>query len=262
MQTQKAIRYSVNTCPICDFTLGKAWRSIAALSWSLSFLCVKRTVWYGFRAGAKAIRYSVNTCPICDFTLGKAWRSIAALSLSLSFLCVKRSPIWYGFRAGAKAIWYSVNTYSICDFTLEKAWRSIAALQKSRWNHRSYAWTEAQSGMVFAPAQEVSGVVRTWLNSWVVLLFVWKFHRSHDKLFVFISSMLEITPELSCLIHWSQFVTCLTEQEVTRSWKNVQLPQRKVTLEVACKQALHLGETREVTREEHAKGSARHNRRF
>ena len=27
----KAIRYSVNTYPICDFTLEKAWRSIAAL---------------------------------------------------------------------------------------------------------------------------------------------------------------------------------------------------------------------------------------
>ena len=126
MQTQKAIRYSVNTCPICDFTLGKARRSIVALSLSLSFLCVKRSpIRYGFRAGAKAIRYSVNTCPICDFTLGKAWRSIAALSLSLSlslsFLCVKRSPIWYGFRAGAKAIRYSVNTYPICDFTLEKS---------------------------------------------------------------------------------------------------------------------------------------------
>ena len=33
-----AIRYSVNTCPICDFTLKKAWRSIAALQkwrWNL-----------------------------------------------------------------------------------------------------------------------------------------------------------------------------------------------------------------------------------
>ena len=132
---------------------------------------------------------------------------------------------------------HSVNTYSICDFTLEKEWRSIASLQKSRWNHRSYAWTDALSGMVFVPAQELSGVVRTWLNSWVVLLFVWKFRRSHDKLFLFISSMLKITPELSCLIHWSQFVTCLTEQEVTRSWKNVQLLQRKVTFELACEQA-------------------------
>ena len=137
MQTQKAIRYSVNTCPICDFTLGKAWRNIAALSLSLSlslsFLCVKRSsIWYGFRAGAKAIRYSVNTYPIRDLTLEKAWPSIAALSLSLSFLCVKRSPIRYGFRAGTRAVRHSVNTYPICDFTLEKARRSIAALRKSR----------------------------------------------------------------------------------------------------------------------------------
>ena len=136
MQTQKAIRYSVNTCPISDFTLGKAWRNIAALSLSLSlsFLCVKRSsIWYGFRAGAKAIRYSVNTYPIRDLTLEKAWPSIAALSLSLSlsFLCVKRSSIWYGFRAGAKAIRYSVNTYPIRDLTLEKAWPSIAALSLS-----------------------------------------------------------------------------------------------------------------------------------
>ena len=135
MQTQKAIRYSVNTCPISDFTLGKAWRNIAALSLSLSFLCVKRSsIWYGFRAGAKAIRYSVNTYPIRDLTLEKAWPSIAALSLSLSlsFLCVKRSPIRYGFRAGTRAVRHSVNTYPICDFTLEKARRSIAALRKSR----------------------------------------------------------------------------------------------------------------------------------
>ena len=165
-------------------------------------------------------------------------RCVTEIALKSSFLCAKRSPIRYGFRAGAKAIRYSVNTYSICDFTLEKAWRRIAALQKSRWNHRSYAWTEAQSRMVFAPAQEVSGVVRTWLNSWVVLLFVWKFRRSHDKLFVFISCMLKITPELSCLIHWSQFVICLTEQEVTSSWKNVQLLQRKVTFELPREQAL------------------------
>ena len=40
-----------------------------------------------------------------------------------------------------------MNTYPICDFTvLEKAWRS--------WNHRSYAWTDALSGMVFVPTQK------------------------------------------------------------------------------------------------------------
>ena len=216
-------------------------RCITEIALKSSFLYVnRRPIRYGFRAGAKAIRYSVNACLICDFTLENSTaqhRCVTEIALKSSFLCVKRSPIWYGFRAGAKAIRHSVNTYSICDFTLEKAWRSIASLQKSRWNHRSYAWTDALSGMVFVPAQELSGVVRTWLNSWVVLLFVWKFRRSHDKLFLFISSMLKITPELSCLIHWSQFVTCLTEQEVTRSWKNVQLLQRKVTFELACEQA-------------------------
>ena len=137
-------------------------RFVTEMALKSSFLCVNRSpIWYGFRAGAKAIRCSVNTYPIRDLTLEKAWRSIAALSLSLSFLCVKRSPIWYGFRTGAKAIRYSVNTCPICDFTLEKAWRSIAALQKSRWNHRSYAWKEALSCMVFVPAQKLSGIVLT-----------------------------------------------------------------------------------------------------
>ena len=113
MQTQKAIRYSVNTCPICDFTLGKARRSIAALSLSLSFLCVKISpIRYSFRAGAKAIRYSVNTYPICDFTLENSvaqHRCVTEIALKSSFLCANRSPIWYGFRAGAKAIRYSAN---------------------------------------------------------------------------------------------------------------------------------------------------------
>ena len=92
-------------------------------------------------------------------------RCVTEIALKSSFLCVKRSPIWYGFRAGAKAVRYSVNTCPICDLTLEKAWRSIAALQKSRWNHRSYVWTEALSGMVFVPAQKLSSSITVWTGS-------------------------------------------------------------------------------------------------
>ena len=39
-------------------------------------------------------------------------------------------------------------------------WRSFAPLQKSRRNYRFYVWTKALFGMVFVPAQELSG--RVW----------------------------------------------------------------------------------------------------
>ena len=60
--------------------------------------------------------------------------------------------VWFSCRheelSGIVNIWSDM-----WRFTLEKAWRSIAALQKSRWNHRYYAWTEALSGMVFVPTR-------------------------------------------------------------------------------------------------------------
>ena len=49
--------------------------------------------------------------------------------------------------------------------TLHLMWsvlRSFAPLRKSLRNHRSYVWTEALSGIIFVPAQKVSGIVWTW----------------------------------------------------------------------------------------------------
>ena len=168
MPTRKAIRHSVNTYPICDFTLEKAWRSIAAL---------QKSRWnhrsYGWKEALSGMVFvpaqklsGIVWTPIRYVTLHfresvVQHRCVTEIALKSSFLCVNRRPIRYGFRAGANAIRHSVNTYPICDFTLEKAWRSIAALQKSRWNHRSYAWTEALSGMVFVPALKLSGIVLT-----------------------------------------------------------------------------------------------------
>ena len=44
-------------------------------------------------------------------------------------------------------------------FTLEIRAVQLRSLQKSRWNQRSYLWTEALSAMVFMPAQKQSGFV-------------------------------------------------------------------------------------------------------
>ena len=44
------------------------------------------------------------------------------------------------------------KAYPICDAPLSgSARRSFTPLQKSRQNHRSYAWTEALSGVIFVP---------------------------------------------------------------------------------------------------------------
>ena len=49
-----------------------------------------------------------------------------------------------------------MNTYSICDSSLSRSARHSFV---PRWNHRSYEWTEALSGMVFAPAQKLSNSI-------------------------------------------------------------------------------------------------------
>ena len=42
--------------------------------------------------------------------------------------------------------------------SLEITRRSFAPLQKSRRHNRSRVWTEALSGMIFVPAQKLSGI--------------------------------------------------------------------------------------------------------
>ena len=57
---------------------------------------------------------------------------------------------------------FAQNLSAICDASLSRSARcSFPALQKSRWNHRSYAWKEALHGMVFVPARELPGIMWT-----------------------------------------------------------------------------------------------------
>ena len=116
----------------------------------------------------KSIRYSTNTYPICDSPLSRsARRSLAPLQKSR---WNHRSFVWTEalssmvFVAPRKAIRYQgMNTYPICDCRVESlARRSLAPLQKRRRNHRAYVWTEALSGMVFVPAQKLSGILQTY----------------------------------------------------------------------------------------------------
>ena len=56
-------------------------------------------------------------------------------------------------------------TPPICDCAFMRSTpRGFAPLQKQRRNHRSYVWTEALSGMVFVPAQKLSGIIWTPLR--------------------------------------------------------------------------------------------------
>ena len=75
MPTPKAIRFRVNTYPICRLVeIGAAQlpsvQSLTEIAPKSPFLCVNRNpIWYGFRAGAKAIQYSIKTYLICDSPL-------------------------------------------------------------------------------------------------------------------------------------------------------------------------------------------------
>ena len=72
------------------------------------------------------------------------------------------SLIFIYFRYGPNTV-HPFRTYPICDAPLSwSALRSFAPLQSSRQNHRSYVWTEALSGIIFVPAQKLSGIVWIW----------------------------------------------------------------------------------------------------
>ena len=83
--------------------------------------------------------------------------SISSYSKSNLRLCSNyNGQLFVPKREGIR---YSTKTYPICDFPLKRsARRSFAPLQKSLWNHLSYVWTKALPGMVFVPAQKVSGI--------------------------------------------------------------------------------------------------------
>ena len=65
-----------------------------------------------------------------------------------------------------------MNTYSICDSSLQRsARRSFAPLSILRQNHRFYVWTVALPGMVFVPAQKLSGSIVWTPIRYVILQF-------------------------------------------------------------------------------------------
>ena len=78
---------------------------------------------------------------------------------------IKPSFLLIYFRYGPNTRpYYNIGwqrTYPIREAPLSRpARRSFAPLRKLRWNHRSYVWTETPSGMIFVPAQNLSGILR------------------------------------------------------------------------------------------------------
>ena len=63
-----------------------------------------------------------------------------------------RVPVHTAPKYGTKTIRYVTLHYN------RRRMRNFAPLQKSRRNHRSYVWTDAPSGMVFAQAQKLFGI--------------------------------------------------------------------------------------------------------
>ena len=64
-------------------------------------------------------------------------------------------------KLSGSIVWTPV--YPICDSSLSRSARHSFA---PRRNHRSYMWTEALCGMIFAPAQKLSGIVWTTAKVW------------------------------------------------------------------------------------------------
>ena len=76
-------------------------------------------------------------------------------------------PLLIQFQYGMNAcshcytkVWH--RAFLICDALLSRlAQHSFTPVQKSPPNHLSYVWTEALTGMVFMPVQELSSIVLT-----------------------------------------------------------------------------------------------------
>ena len=80
----------------------------------------------------------------------------------------------YGMNACSHCytkVWHIA--FLICDALLSRlAEHSFAPVQKSPPNHLSYVWTEALTGMVFMPVQELSSIVLTL--SLMLYIQMWK----------------------------------------------------------------------------------------
>ena len=80
----------------------------------------------------------------------------------------------YGMNACSHCytkVWH--RAFLICDAPLSRlAQHSFAPVQKSPPNHLSYVWTEALTGMVFVPMQELSSIVLTL--SLMLYIQMWK----------------------------------------------------------------------------------------
>ena len=62
---------------------------------------------------------------------------------------------------------WGTDTFPICEASLSRPVRSSIYSFRYRnraQNHRSYMWTEALTGIVFAPAQELTGILRQKLR--------------------------------------------------------------------------------------------------
>ena len=124
-------------CLTCSFRhemlFGKVW-TVTAQNWKEPFTHIEH------RAEAVGQEGLVNWIPVLapGYLLPSEWITILA-------------PTFH-FRNGPNTcshcarLWH--RTYPICDAPLWKsARRSLARSQKSRWNHCSYVWTEALSGI-------------------------------------------------------------------------------------------------------------------
>ena len=88
-------------------------------------------------------------------------------------------PLLIQFQYGMNAcshcytkVWHTA--FLICDTPLlsRLAQHSFTPVQKSPPNHLSYVWTEALTGMVFMPVQELSSIVLTL--SLMLYIQMWK----------------------------------------------------------------------------------------
>jgi len=126
-----------------------------------------------------AFRGTTKRCENLSDMWLSSWRGADSLRYrnraEITVLMCEQNPYLVWFSCWRKS--YLVSGYEhlsdmwLSSLEIGTARRGYASLQKSRRNHRSYVWTEALSGMVFVPAQKLSGI-RVWTPiPYVTLVF-------------------------------------------------------------------------------------------
>ena len=127
----------------------------------------KSYIWYSMNnngPGLEQVVYTHRTSRPSSWPRGFGALNSSSHSWIFTSASVCSSPLSYLFTSAALRI--PVHTASKCGTEPIDMCRStfeiFASLQKSPRNHRSYMWTEGQSGMVLVPAQKLSVIVWTY----------------------------------------------------------------------------------------------------